>query len=235
MADLSNIKLFATHPHECSYLDDVKATTIFVDPQQTVTTKLYSRLSELGFRRSGSHVYRPQCQVCKACKPTRIVAADFQLKRAHKRCLKRNSDVDVRVSKVFNMELYYPLYERYITERHRDGDMFPPNEEQFVSFLNSEWDMTEYLEFWLEDQLIGVAVSDRLDNGLGAVYTFYDPNMERRSIGTFAILWQIQYAVDENLNFLYLGYWIKQSKKMNYKIQFRPLQMLIEQQWLTIL
>jgi arginyl-tRNA--protein-N-Asp/Glu arginylyltransferase len=127
------------------------------------------------------------------------------------------------------------LYERYITERHRDGDMFPPNEKQFVSFLNSEWDMTEYLEFWLENQLIGVAVSDRLDNGLGAVYTFYDPNMERRSLGTFAILWQIQYAIDESLNFLYLGYWIKQSKKMNYKIQFRPLQMLIEQQWLTIL
>ena len=95
--------------------------------------------------------------------------------------------------------------------------------------------MTEYLELWLDDLLIGVAVIDRLDNGLAAVYTFYDPDMERRSLGTFAILWQIQYTVNEKLNFLYLGYWIKQSKKMNYKIQFRPLQMLIEQQWLTVL
>jgi arginine-tRNA-protein transferase len=234
MTDLSNIKLFATHPHECSYLDDRKATTIFVDPEQCVDQTLYSRLSELGFRRSGTHVYRPKCQQCTACIPTRVVSSQFEQTRSQKRCFKKNSDLTVKVSKTFKFTAYYDLYERYINERHCDGDMYPPSEEQFRSFLNNEWDITEYVEFWLTDTLIGVAVIDRLDNGLAAVYTFYDPDYERRSLGTFAILWQIEYVISEGLECLYLGYWIKQSRKMNYKIHFRPLQMLADKQWITI-
>lgn len=234
MTDLSTIRLFATHPHRCSYLEGEEATTVFVDPSQRMSGKLYRRLSELGFRRSGAHVYRPQCASCAACVPARIPVALFTPNRQQKRCWKRNQDLSVSTLPSIDTDEHYDLYDRYISERHQDGDMYPPTREQFRSFLTSEWGVTRYLELRLGSQLIGVAVCDELDNALSAVYTFYEPAMAQRSLGTFGILLQIRMAQEKELEFVYLGYWIKNCSKMNYKTQFRPLELLTNRRWLSV-
>lgn len=233
MTDLANIRLFATHPHSCSYLEDEEATTIFVDPKQPVDSTLYSTLSERGFRRSGSHLYRPHCKSCKACIAARVPANDFVRNRKQRKCWNRNQDLLVSSTREQSDE-HYELYAAYIETRHHDGDMYPPTREQFESFLTSEWDVTEFLEFRLEGVLIAVAVCDRMKSGYSAVYTYFDPNHTRRSIGVYAILWQIELCKQLGLNHLYLGYWIKQCQKMSYKTDYRPLELLTENRWVRI-
>lgn len=231
MTDLSTIRLFATHPHQCSYLEGEDATTVFVDPNQRMNGKLYRQLSELGFRRSGGHVYRPQCTSCQACIPARIPVALFEPNRQQKRCWRRNQDIAIAPVACIDTSEHYSLYARYITERHRDGDMYPPTPSQFRSFLTSEWGITRYLEMRIDNELVGVAVCDQLDNALSAVYTFFDPDLHRRSLGTFGILMQIYHARELDLDYVYLGYWIQACSKMNYKSQFRPTELLINRRW----
>lgn len=232
--DVSKIKLFSTHEHACSYLEDQMATTLFVDPTLQMDGKLYSELSDLGFRRSGQHLYRPRCRACQACIPVRIPVEEFQLSRSQKRCLKKNQDVRVHWTDSIASDEHYALYERYINERHSDGDMYPPNREQYDEFLTSEWGVTRFIEMRLGGTLIAVAVSDRLEQGLSAIYTYYDPSLPSRSLGVFAILKQIEHCRELGLPFVYLGYWIRDCDKMNYKTQYRPLQMLFQQSWLTL-
>lgn len=233
MTDLANIRLFATHPHDCSYLDNKEATTIFVDPNQSVDAKLYSNLSERGFRRSGSHLYRPHCKSCSACVAARVPAQVFKASRKQRKCWNRNQDLTVSSTNRQTDE-HYELYARYIEERHSDGDMYPPTREQFDSFLTPEWGVTEYLEFRLLDKLVAVAVCDRMSEGYSAVYTYFEPSQSRRGLGVFAILWQIELCKQLNLSNLYLGYWIKQCSKMNYKTDYRPLELLTDNRWIRI-
>lgn len=234
MTDLSTLKLFATQPHPCSYLDNKEATTLFVDPEAPVDIKLYSQLSELGFRRSGSHLYRPQCAVCQACVSCRIPVNSFHLSRSQRRCWQRNQDVTISSAENINTQEHYNLYADYIAKRHTDGDMYPPSQAQYEAFLTSEWGVTQYLEFRLKGRLIGVAVCDQLEDGLSAVYTFYDAEDRQRSLGVFAILAQIEKAKSMGLMNLYLGYWIKQCDKMRYKTQYRPLELLINRRWMRL-
>lgn len=234
MTDLSTLKLFATQPHPCSYLEDQEATTLFVDPEAPVDITLYSQLSQLGFRRSGSHLYRPQCGSCQACISCRIPVALFHPSRSQRRCWQRNQDLTITLTDNINTRKHYELYASYISERHQDGDMYPPSVAQYEAFLTREWGVTRYLEFHAGDELVGVAVCDQLEDGLSAVYTFYSPAQDRRSLGVFAILAQIEIARNQGLHFLYLGYWIKQCDKMRYKIQYRPLELLINRRWMRL-
>ncbi|MBC6904911.1 arginyltransferase [Saccharophagus sp. K07] len=231
--DISSIKLYATHEHPCSYLKNRSATTIFVDPLLNMNGRIYSELSDFGFRRSGSHVYRPNCRNCQACIPVRIPVDIFRPNRSQKRCEKRNQDVSMNIVSSIKTDEHYALYERYICLRHSDGDMFPPSREQYDDFLSSEWGVTRYLEFRLSGRLIAVAVSDRLDQGLSAIYTFFDPDEESRSLGVLAVMRQIDLARSLGLPYVYLGYWIKECEKMRYKNQYRPLQAYINNTWLT--
>ncbi|WP_460241283.1 arginyltransferase [Aurantivibrio infirmus] len=231
MTDLLNIRLLATHPHRCSYLPDQEATTVFVDPNQAMSGGLYAHLSALGFRRSGNHVYRPQCANCQACIPARIPVQLFKPSRQQKRCMKRNAEIELLEVDTIDTEEHYKLYETYISERHRDGDMYPASIEQFRGFLTKEWDISHYFELRLNGALAGVFVSDQLTDALSAVYTYFDPALANRSLGTLAILLQIERAKKMNLRHLYLGYWIKNSPKMNYKYHFRPLELLLPQGW----
>lgn len=234
MTDLSTLKLFATQPHPCSYIDGEQATTVFVDPEAKVDVELYSQLSQLGFRRSGSHLYRPQCASCQACVSCRIPVALFKPNRSQRRCWLKNQDITIiSVNRIDSLE-HYNLYSRYIESRHQDGDMYPPSEEQYKAFLTSEWGATHYLELRLDGCLIGVSVCDQLDDGLSAVYTYYDAELADRSLGKFVILTQIYRAQSLGLNYVYLGYWIKQCEKMNYKIEYRPLELLINRRWMRL-
>jgi arginyl-tRNA--protein-N-Asp/Glu arginylyltransferase len=230
-SSLRDLKVYTTYPHSCSYLEDKEATTLFVDPRTQVDGKLYSQLSLMGFRRSGSHIYRPHCSQCSACVPARIVADDFQPNRSQKRAWKRNQHVAMHEIESIASEEYFELYRRYIESRHRDGDMYPPLRDQYESFLSDEWDVTRYYRMELDSELLGVAVVDRLADGLSAIYTFYEPEQQHRSLGTYAIIWQVEQAKTLGLPYVYLGYWIKESPKMAYKIQYRPLELYLNGRW----
>ncbi|MGG5289665.1 arginyltransferase [Pseudomonas shirazensis] len=234
MTELARLKFYATQPHSCSYLPDEQATTLFLDPSQPMDVDVYADLSEMGFRRSGDHLYRPHCQNCNACVPARIPVARFIPNRQQRRILKRNSDLQVIAARPSFKEEYFDLYRRYIEQRHSDGDMYPPSRDQFSTFLVRDLPFCWFYEFRLHGRLLAVAVCDMLPNGLSAVYTFYEPDEERRSLGRFAILWQISDALRQNLEAVYLGYWIKNCKKMSYKTQYRPIELLINQRWVSL-
>ena len=230
-SSLRDLKVYTTYPHSCSYLEDQEATTLFIDPRQEVDQTLYSNLSLLGFRRSGSHIYRPHCSQCNACVPARIPVRDFQPSRSQRRTLQRNKGLTMERTADIRDEACYDLYRRYIEQRHADGDMYPPDREQYESFLNNAWDCTRYYRFYDQNTLLAVAVVDVMLDGLSAIYTFFEPEDERRSLGTYAILWQIEQAREMGLDYLYLGYWIRNCQKMAYKSAFRPLELFLNSRW----
>ncbi len=232
MSSASAIKFFTTSSHACSYLEEKQAITLFADPESEMTPAIYSELSDLGFRRSGNYVYRPQCRECRACISVRVPVAMFMPKRSQKRCWKANEDVQVRLLPPEWNEEHYALYALYISERHHQGDMYPPTPRQYREFLTSDWSSTVFVEFRAGDRLLALAVTDSLNDGLSAVYTFYDPRETWRSLGTFAILWQIAECRRRGLPYLFLGYWVRHAERMRYKTQFRPLELLIEGEWL---
>lgn len=235
MLQLKDLKLYSTSSHPCSYLDDQSARTLFVDPEASISSEQHTRLSQLGFRRSGSHYYIPFCDNCQACVPCRVIVNDFSPGRTFRRILKRNEDLTIRQVYSIATREHYDLYERYINTRHRDGDMFPATQDQYYSFLINSCSTTSYYQINLNASMAGIIINDVLDDGLSAVYTFFDPDMSDRSLGTFAVLWQIEKAREMKLDHLYLGYWIKQSNKMNYKSRYRPLQLLTNGSWKTLL
>lgn len=233
---LLTLKQYTTAPHACSYLPEQEASTLFIDPQAPIDEQTYSTLSERGYRRSGHYLYKPDCLHCNACISLRIPAKKYQFSRSDKRIFKRNADlVHQQVEHIFQDE-YYQLYRNYINVRHNDGDMYPPSLEQYVNFLNNAYGNTQFHTFSdSQGQLLAVAVVDKLENAFSAVYTFYEPNDNKRSLGTYAILWQLFEAQRQNIDYVYLGYWIKQCTKMRYKTRFRPAEILINQRWLTLL
>lgn len=235
MTSLSELRFFTTPAHDCSYLDGREAITLFVDPLATIDKRLYSALSEVGFRRSGNHIYRPYCQNCSACIPVRVPVNIFEKTRRHRRIWKRNSDLTVtRVMPALTDE-YFDLYQRYINLRHADGDMYPADYEQFRSFLVEGRAEAVFFEFRdARGELLAVAVVDELTDGLSAIYTFFDPEDTRRSLGVFAVLWLIEHGRMEQYSHLYLGYWIKQCQKMSYKMDYKPLEMFVNDHWLAV-
>lgn len=234
MTSLKDIRLYTTQPHACSYLPDERAQTLFIDPEFRLDKAYNSRLSEIGFRRSGAHVYRPNCDECQQCVSCRVLVNAFEPNRRFQRILKRNADIDVSPVEDISSDDYYLLYRHYINVRHADGDMYPPSREQYSSFLLKRCEGTQYYAMKVGERLLGIMVVDHLENGLSAVYTFYDPLEEKRSLGSFAILWQLAEAKRLGLAHLYLGYWIRDSRKMRYKLDYRPLELLIRQRWLLM-
>lgn len=223
---LRDIRVYTTFPHACSYLSAQEATTLFIDPRQRVTRDLYTQLSVMGFRRSGDHLYRPHCARCNACVPSRVPVADFKRSRSQSRVWNRNQDLEVRESSSIEDDEAYDLYRRYIEGRHAEGDMYPPEEDQYRSFLNNGLGCTKYFRFYQQETLVAVVVADQMEDGLSAIYTFFDPAQEKRSLGTFAVLYQIEWTQISGGDYVYLGYWIQNSEKMNYKARFRPLELL---------
>jgi arginine-tRNA-protein transferase len=218
-----SLDFFQDQVHNCSYLEGEQSRNIYPDPSKPITKALYSRLIQHGFRRSGDHIYRPHCPACQACIPVRIDVAAFKPNRSQRRCLKKNQDVQVKLITAGFTDEHFALYERYVTQRHRDGGMDNPSPEQYAQFLFSDWCDTGLLECRQDDQLVAVAVTDFVYDGASAFYTFFDPEYATRSLGTFAILKQIELAKSYHLPWLYLGYWIEACDKMRYKTNFSEL------------
>lgn len=229
-----SIRLFRTAPHACSYMDQRQAATIFVDPELSIDKSLNSKLSNFGYRRSGAHLYRPDCDTCKACIACRLSVSHFQIAGRHKRLWNRNQDLEVKETGDLEDNEAFELYKRYINTRHRDGDMYPATREQFDAFIRTNVSSTRFYNFYLQGQLVAVSVTDVLEQGLSAVYTFFDPDLAKRSLGNYAILWQLEKARQLQLQYLFLGYWIKDCAKMEYKITFRPIEMYVEGKWLIV-
>lgn len=227
------LQLFSTPPHPCSYLDDRSATNTFLDPAFQPSPTTYGYLLNSGFRRSGNHVYRPSCGRCKCCQSVRVSSARFQPNRNQSRCWKRNQDLEVSVQPAGFSNEYFDLYTRYLTLRHAEGGMDHPTEESFKTFLFADWSTTWFLEFRSKGRLLCVAVSDEVPEGYSAVYTFFDPLEGKRSLGTYAILWQIALARAEQRPWTYLGYLIEESEKMRYKKNFKPLEVFHDNQWVN--
>lgn len=228
---MSSVPLLITAPHPCSYLDDEKAQTLFVNPMFELNTAAYSQLIAHGFRRSGDDVYRPHCPSCSKCVSVRLPAAQFNPNRRQKRCLQKNRYTVAVVKPPVFEQAHYDLYLRYQNHRHAGGNMAQSGPGEYIKFLSSSWCETHFVEFFHGGELAAVAIVDRLDNALSAVYTFFDPKFASLSPGVYAVLWQIQYAREQSLDWLYLGFWIAGCRKMNYKDQYHPLQGLIDGRW----
>ncbi|UTW45804.1 arginyltransferase [bacterium SCSIO 12696] len=229
--DVSTIRLFLTEPHPCSYLKNRSATTAFVDPSLPLNAPIYDRLTDSGFRRSGKYLYIPHCQSCSACQPSRIPVAAFKPSRQQRRCLRKNADLQVSLKASVDNNEHFVLYSRYICERHADGDMYPPTRSQYDDFIGSPFEFTRYLEFRKNGQLLACSVVDVLDRGISAIYTYFDPAEDGRSLGTMAILSALDQARQLNLSYVYLGYWIESCAKMRYKTRFKPIDILIDGNW----
>ena len=212
------IQFFLTPPHPCSYLSRNDAQTLFVDPRRIISSSLYQTLTDRGFRRSGSHLYQPRCKACNACIATRIPVAEFRPRRTQRRVVRKNQDLRLEIEDARFSRRHYNLYARYISLRHADGDMYPASEDQFRSFLLSPWSASFFICLYLGEQLLSVAVTDQQAKGLSAIYTFFEPNEDKRSLGVLSILQQIEVCRSLNLPYLYLGYWVKDCGKMAYKL-----------------
>ncbi|MCW9024570.1 MAG: arginyltransferase [Gammaproteobacteria bacterium] len=226
-----SLHFFVTPPHPCSYLSDKQATTVFLDPNADVSMIHYTHLARLGFRRSGEHIYRPECDGCDLCIPARVPVNDFKPNRSQSRCFKKNQDLILNIRDSEFDESHFQLYQRYMQNRHPGGGMDSDDPQSYEHVIRSSWSDTQLIEFFLDEHLVAVAVVDVFIDGLSAVYTFFDPEYTQRSLGVFAILSEIELARQKNLKWLYLGYWNPQSRKMAYKNQYTPLELFIDNQW----
>ena len=225
------LQFYLTAPYPCSYLAERQARSQVAAPGGLVDTLVYSELVRLGFRRSGHHVYRPRCDSCNACTPVRLPVAEFMPNRSQRRCDAKNADLDMRLKPLVFDEAHYRLYRRYQAARHAGGGMDQDDREQFRSFLLQSRVDSALAEFTLDGEVVMVSLVDRLMDGLSAVYTFYEPELAKRGLGTYGVLTQLRLAREMGLPYLYLGYWIADSDKMAYKRAYQPIEGLCDGHW----
>jgi arginine-tRNA-protein transferase len=223
--------MYQTEMYPCAYLPNQTAAMMVLDPAARLDLSLYSDLLLAGFRRSGEQVYRPHCPSCQACIPLRIAVEHFQPSRSQRRVWCRNQDLQVRIIAAGYSDEQFELYRRYIAAKHPDGGMDDPAPSDYTNFLLARGVETRFIEVRYRQRLLAIAVTDLLDDGLSAVYTFYDTDMGKRSLGVFSLLRQIDYCRELTQNYLYLGYWIGACSKMRYKQDFRPCQVLTARGW----
>jgi len=229
------LPFFLTAPTPCPYLEGRLERKIFTRVDSDQTAHLNNILTHAGFRRSQSILYRPACELCSACKSARIPVAEFKASRTQRRVHKRNADLLRLPRPAEAMPEQFALLSRYLNTRHSDGDMAGMDFFDFASMVEDGSEQTEMVEYRDgSGQLIACVLVDRLIDGLSLVYSFFAPERARDSLGAYIILDHIERARAENLPFVYLGYWVQGSPKMDYKAQYKPLEVLEPEGWRTL-
>lgn len=221
-------QLFLTAAMPCPYLPGKQERKLFTHLTGRRASNLHHLLSENGFRRSQNLIYRPACEGCNACQSVRIVANDFVASSRFRRVLRRNDDLAVEVRPITATSEQYELFKRYLESRHAGGGM---NQMSFVDYEYMVEDtpvQSVLVEYRLRDHpdqtLVAVALTDVMPDGLSMVYSFFDPDLASRSLGTYLILDHIAQVRSAGLRYVYLGYWVKDSPKMAYKALYKPLE-----------
>lgn len=238
---LTALQFYATAPYPCSYLPGKTARSQVATPSHLINADLYGELVNAGFRRSGLYTYRPYCDECRACTATRIMVNQFTPSRSQRRAQKKHHGLEVCVLSLVYQEEHYQLYQHYQNTRHAGGQMDHDDQDQYMHFLLQSRVNSRIVEFrdgpddLCPGRLRMVSMIDILEQGISSVYTFFDTSDSTNSFGSWGILWQISQALELNLPYLYLGYYIKNSEKMSYKAKFQPIEGLIDDCWQPIL
>lgn len=241
---LQKLQFYVTTAYRCGYLPNRLAQSLIAAPQHLVNAEVYSNLIQQGFRRSGKFAYRPHCENCRECVPVRIVIEDFKPNRSQKRAFRQHQNLTATILPVDFHEEHYALYAAYQQARHDDQTKLEAGTEendveQYRNFLCQTNVESVLVEFRDKHELKMVSVIDIVRDGISAVYTFYDTGEQvsdgikkRASYGTYNVMWQAAWAKSLGLPYLYLGYWIKDSQKMAYKQNYKPLEKLVDGTWI---
>lgn len=230
-----HIRLYVTSAYPCSYLPNRFARSQVAEPALSIDASNYSELVRAGFRRSGKYTYRPRCDSCRACIPVRIPVNAFRPNRSQRRCARKHASLISRTLPPAYSDEHYALYIRYQQARHGGGSMNQDDQQQYEEYMLRSQVDTRLVEFRAPDAtLMMVSIIDVLDDGLSAVYTFFEPDAQGSGLGTYGILWQIRMCQLLGLEYLYLGYWIEEAPAMRYKSNFRPLEQRIDDQWISL-
>ncbi len=235
-------RFFLTAEAPCPYLEGRRERKVFTHLLDADASVINSMLTTAGFRRSQTIAYKPACEGCSACVSVRIPVADFEVKSSLRRIVNRNADLERTIREPMATEPQFALLRRYLEARHAGGGMADMDEEDFAAMVEETTVDTVLFEYARKPGLepdgapisrdpIAVAVTDVIDDGLSMVYSFFEPDADRRSLGTYLILDHVEKAREMGLPFVYLGYWIDGCRKMAYKSRFRPLEALTFDGW----
>ncbi len=234
-------QFYVTAPQPCPYLDNRLERKLFTALQGEGAEKLNDKLSQQGFRRSQNVLYRPSCTECAACLSARIKVSEFLPTRSQRRVANRNSHLVRRATSPWATEDQYDLFRKYLDHRHADGGMADMDLFEFAAMVEETPVRSRLIEYRsrhdLENanyenvELKAVCLTDILEDGLSMVYSFFDPQQERNSLGTYLILDHVRMAIESNLPYVYLGYWVPGSPKMSYKSKFNALEVFYEGAW----
>lgn len=228
-------QFYVTAPQPCPYLGGRVERKLFTSLQGESAVSLNDSLSHQGFRRSQNVLYRPSCAGCSACLSARIVVKGFAPSRTQRRTLRRNADLERNSSSPWATEAQYTLFRRYLDARHATGGMADMDMHEFAAMIEETPVRSRVVEYYRpgprEHELVAVCLTDILSDGLSMVYSFYEPDLTRDSLGSHIILDHIAMARDAGLPYVYLGYWVPGSPKMDYKVRFQPLEIFLEGRW----
>ena len=227
----SNLNFHSSLPRPCPYIPGKKEYLLFTDLTKFVSKRTLEKLISDGFRRSENIFYKPNCKNCKACMSSRIIVNNFLFSKKFKRILRKNHDLKFKIVKPKTNQEHYKLFKKYLKLRHSKGDMVDMTYLDFRTMLEISPVDTKIIHLYKNNKFFGAMLYDVYKNSYSANYSFYNPKFKNRSLGTFLILKLVEQAKIEKMKYLYLGYYIKECKKMSYKKNFKPIEILKNKKW----